>query len=381
LTSRERLLTVLDGMRADRVPISTYELVGYNGRAWENNDPSYARLMDDIRRRTDCVCMWDPLTNSAIPRVDHIGDFLDITSYPADVETERVHGIDRVITRRTLHTPRGDLTSESVVFDNLHTVWRTEHWCKSLDDVDRILSVPFEPVQYDFSDLERIEREVGDRGIIMSSVFDALGWVYDLMEFGQFLVWAFTELEHFEAVLAEVHDRAMENLRRMLGVRVVDLYRICGAEAATPPYMPRRAFERYVVPFDSEMVDLIHSRGARARIHCHGKIGTVLDLIAATGTDSMDPCEAPPDGDITLEEVKRRVGDRMCLFGNIQLKLLEHGTQDEVRSAVRECIDAAGEGGGYVLMPTAAPINTPLSERTEANYRCYINEALDYGRY
>lgn len=368
-------------MRADRVPISTYELVGYNGRAWENNDPSYARLMDDIRRRTDCVCMWDPLTNSAIPRVDHIGDFLDITSYPADVETERVHGTDRVITRRTLHTPRGDLTSESVVFDNLHTVWRTEHWCKSLDDVDRILSVPFEPVQYDFSDLERIEREVGDRGIIMSSVFDALGWVYDLMEFGQFLVWAFTEPEHFEAVLAEVHDRAMENLRRMLGVRVVDLYRICGAEAATPPYMPRRAFERYVVPFDSEMVDLIHSRGARARIHCHGKIGTVLDLIAATGTDSMDPCEAPPDGDITLEEVKRRVGDRMCLFGNIQLKLLEHGTQDEVRSAVRECIDAAGEGGGYVLMPTAAPINTPLSERTEANYRCYINEALDYGRY
>jgi len=58
MTSRERLLAVLNGRMPDRVPISSYELVGYNSQAWENREVSYAHLMDTIRASTDCICMW-----------------------------------------------------------------------------------------------------------------------------------------------------------------------------------------------------------------------------------------------------------------------------------------------------------------------------------
>ena len=37
---RERLLAALKCQTPDRVPISTYELVGYNIAAWENQQPS-----------------------------------------------------------------------------------------------------------------------------------------------------------------------------------------------------------------------------------------------------------------------------------------------------------------------------------------------------
>ena len=36
----------------------------------------------------------------------------------------------------------------------------------------------------------------------------------------------------------------------------------------------------------------------------------------------------------------------------------------------------AKDGGGLVLMPTAAPINVPLSPKTEANYKAFIRGRL-----
>jgi uroporphyrinogen-III decarboxylase len=237
------------------------------------------------------------------------------------------------------------------------------------------------PLDYDASDYDRIAAEVGDHGVIMASLSDPLVIAGGLMSFGDYTVWAMTETDHFVRVLDILHERVMENLRRMLDVNVVDVYRICGPEYATPPYMPPALFERFVVPYVREMTDLLHERGAYVRLHSHGKIGRVLESILATGADGLDPCEGPPDGDITLAELKARVGDKLCLFGNLQLKLLETRTPDDVERAVIACMDAAKAGGGYVIMPTAAPINTPLSPQTEANYLRYIEAAHKYGRY
>jgi uroporphyrinogen-III decarboxylase len=126
---------------------------------------------------------------------------------------------------------------------------------------------------------------------------------------------------------------------------------------------------------------VIHDHGSQVRFHCHGKIGRVLDMIQATGADAIDPCEPPPDGDISLADVKRKLAGKMCVFGNLELKLLEHASTDEVRTYVKACMDVAKSGGGYVIMPTAAPINTPLSMQTESNYLVFIETALEYGAY
>jgi hypothetical protein len=60
MTVKERLLNCLYGRPVDRVPISTYELVGHNQDAWENQEPSYQRLMEVIRTHTDCLYMAQP---------------------------------------------------------------------------------------------------------------------------------------------------------------------------------------------------------------------------------------------------------------------------------------------------------------------------------
>ncbi|MCX7019976.1 MAG: uroporphyrinogen decarboxylase family protein [bacterium] len=371
MNSRQRLLAALEGRVPDHVPISAYELCGFNSRAFENNDPSYKHVMDAIRARTDCVCMWNPDCNATLFE----------SSRPADiaVATERDGNI--TTNHYTFTTPKGRLTRTTRQTDNINTIWQTEHWCKYPEDVEVAMSHPFEPVDYDFSDFQRIAGEVGDKGIIMASLSDPLLMAADLMEFGEYTIWVMTETEHFARTVELFHERNMENLRRMLDAGMVDLYRIVGPEYATPPFLPPRFFRRFIVPYIAEMAGLIHLKGAKVRLHCHGRVGQVLSMILDTGADALDPCEAPPDGDITLAEIKSRTSGRLCLFGNIQLKTLEHGTEAEVEKQVKDCMTAAREGGAYVIMPTAAPINSPLSPVTERNYLRFISAASEFGVY
>jgi len=371
MTSRERLLCVLNGKTPDRVPVSTYELVGYDTKNFCNTEPSYGELMDYIRRKADCIAMWDAMSNRR----------LAASAYPVDVKVKESKIKDGYETKKSVRIGNKTLTCASRCFDGVYTVWETEPWCKNLDDVDTMLSIPYEPVKYDVSDYARIKEEVSDNGIIMPSLSDPAHTAMSMMEFSESLLWVMTETDHFAKAVDILHERIMENLRRELDVVVCDLYRICGPEYMTPPLLPRWCFERFMFPYVKDMVELIHSKGGKVRIHCHSNIGTLTDLLEKTGTDSIDPCEGPPDGDIEFFELKKRIGKNVTLFGNIELKLLENGTESEVREETRRIIEVGKPDGRFVIMPTAAPINVPLSKRTQANYMAYIDEALSIGVY
>ncbi|MFH0919879.1 MAG: uroporphyrinogen decarboxylase family protein [Fibrobacterota bacterium] len=372
MNSRERLLKALECGIPDRVPVSTYELCGHNSANFENSDPSYESLMDYIREKTDAITMWNPVSNETFWH----------SSAKVDKKTDKKKNADgSETTRETIKTKKGPLTRVTKRMPGVHTPWRTEHWCKTPDDIKKMLEIPFEPLSYAIEDYGRICFEAEEHGIIMSSVPDAFRLAIELFEFGEATVWALTETEQFEEVIEVMHERVMENLAQLMDETPVDLYRITGPEYATPPYLPPNFFEKYVLPFDKEMVDFIHEQGKKVRIHSHGKIGSVLDYILATGADGLDPCEPPPDGDITLAALKKKTTGKMCLFGNLEVKILEAGSTDDVKKAVRTAMDEAKAGGGFIIMPTAAPINTPLSKKTEENYRVFIDTALETGKY
>jgi uroporphyrinogen-III decarboxylase len=433
-TSRRRLLTALTGGTPDRVPINTYELAGRNSRDWYNQQPSYRSLMDYIRAHTDCITNWNP--RPATDRYTCEERFL-CSDYLVEIETrtETVGQFHR--TTRTCHTPKGDLRSATQAAVDVYTTWQVEHWCKSTADVDKALSVPYEPARYDASDLARVRAELGEQGLtapdphawtgvgqgtdvspltpslspsegervpfragegssagprslrgsegqglVIASVGDPAYLAADLMSFQDYLMWAFEETDHFARTVDIIAERVMENLRRQLDCCVLDLYRIVGPEYFTPPYLPPAMFRRFVVPHVTEMTRLIHARGGKVRLHCHGKMAQVLDLILETGCDGIDPCEPPPDGDIELDAVKRRCQARgVSVWGNIELKLLEQGMPGQVRAEVQKIMAQAKAGGGFVLMPTAAPINLPLSPTTEANYKAFIDAGREFGGY
>jgi len=232
------------------------------------------------------------------------------------------------------------------------------------------------------------QRELGDDGVMMISVGDPVCEAAELFEMSDFLAYALTEPRRVKFLLDALHERQMAVLRSVL--RRYDmtdvLFRICGPEYVTPPYLSPAYFETYSACYLRTICREIRDAGGIARIHCHGKAARVLDGFLTTDAEALDPLEPPPDGDLTLPDAFERAGGRFCLFGNIELRELEFAPPERIDALVKEAAEAARRYAekhacGFVLMPTTSPINVPLSPVAERNYLQMFDSARRYGIY
>jgi hypothetical protein len=373
LTSRERILAALALKVPDRVPVSLHTFNIWSD-GWESQDPSYRDLIKFAREHTDWFLPWGP---------SGVNAKAFMTSHPAaalDCQTTREG--DRTHYLCTANTPRGPLHQVVRTVDNIHTAWTLDHWLKTDEDIERFLSIPYEPIQWDCSSFAQTQADMGDRGVMFPGIADPICYVADLFEFGEFTVRAFTDPRSFRHLLDAMFPRVMDQLTAMLQAGVGGLFRLVGPEYASPPYLPVELFREYVVRYDRPIIDLIHQHGQLVRVHCHGRCGRLLEIIAdELDADALDPIEAPPSGDVSLAEAKGRIGDRVCLCGNMQFRDLETASPQQIDRLVRQSIEEAADGGGFVLMPTAEPLTSPLSPQTERNYYQYVESAHKWGRY
>ncbi len=367
MTSKERLLAVFRHEVPDRVPISTYEMVGHDVKSWYNTQPSYASLMQVIREKTDCMywcsVRWRDLGKESV------------------TERESWREGDRAYSKVTLHTPKGDLTATYMQEDGLFTTWTTEHILKDLDDLEKWLSIPYEPGPVDVSHILAESERMGDRGIMVVDVDDPICAMAELFEFGEFLIQTSINPKAILYAMDVLIERDLAILKEALEKGAGPAWRLVGPEYGTPPYLPVEAFRMFVADYDRRIIELIHEYGGYVRLHSHGRVRDLLPVFIEMGADGTDPVEAPPGGDVELAEAKRIVGNALALFGNIQLRDLEYLEPDEIERVVVKCMDAAKAGGGYAIMPTASPISAPLSDRTRDNYLRFIDVALEHGRY
>ena len=107
-------------------------------------------------------------------------------------------------------------------------------------------------------------------------------------------------------------------------------------------------FKRYVLPYLAELVERVDGLGVPAILHSCGNIMDFLGEIQKTKICAVHPLQRTAGMD--LKHMKREFGKRFCLIGNIDSsRTLAYGTLSDVENEVRESIDIAAKGGGYVL--------------------------------
>ncbi len=78
-----------------------------------------------------------------------------------------------------------------------------------------------------------------------------------------------------------------------------------------------------------------------------------LDMLAEVGLDVLvveDDIANTHAPLISPDHFKQYWGDKICLLGNIDcMYLLPSGTIEQVEAAVKQAIEDAAEGGGYIL--------------------------------
>lgn len=369
LTSRERLLRALRGEQPDRVPVSLY-LLDPEMFGWYSSDPTYTNLLELAERYTD---------EFGRAGVRNIGPFLSAAdSVPREVRRERKGG--SVSATTIIHTPRGDLRSVVRTDDDAYTGWRVESLLKDMEDVERFLSLPYVPPEPDLNSFYERERKLGDEGVMMIGRGDAVAAVAGLFDYQAFALLMVDRPEVIRQLMDVMQERIL-NLVRILTEQLSEtLFRVAGPELVGPCLMAPRYFKEYVLPYDRELISVIKRGGNFACIHCDGRLNAILEMIASMEPDVLEPLEPPGGGgDVALSEVKRRIGDQVCLIGNVLERDLEYlSTPDGIDTQVKEAIDTAAEGGGFVLAPTGRPVQ-PLTESGQANFRQFLLSGRKYG--
>ncbi|MFW6162043.1 MAG: uroporphyrinogen decarboxylase family protein, partial [Planctomycetota bacterium] len=81
--------------------------------------------------------------------------------------------------------------------------------------------------------------------------------------------------------------------------------------------------------------------------HTDGNIMPILDSLVSTRPHALHSLD--PQGGVDMAEVKRRVGEKVCLIGNVNCGLLQTGTEEQVVESCRYALRHGMPGGGYVF--------------------------------
>jgi hypothetical protein len=299
-------------------------------------------------------------------------------------DSQARHTDGTVVKTTEIDTPKGRLRAVSRRDPGLMTNWQIEPLIKTDDDIQRVLSMPDPPCRVNEQRLRELQARVGENGVLLFSLGDALGHVVGLFDFEDFVLRACSDDGPIRALIDKAHEQLLRAIRAYNQVVSNACIRLWGPEYAGAPLMnPAVYFRRYVVEQDKQATQAIHEGGNFSVIHCHGRLGALLDMILETGADALEPIETLPmsTADVTLAQVKARLAGRICLMGAVQSLVLETGTPEQMRCHMREAIETGAPGGGFVLLPTAAPFMVPLDDRCLANARLMYETAHEFGRY
>lgn len=142
---------------------------------------------------------------------------------------------------------------------------------------------------------------------------------------------------------------------------------------------PAPIFRQLSLPTLQEVTRLCKDAGIPSQIHCCGPEYELVKIAAEeSNLSSINPLEPPPMGDCDLARVKREFGNKVSLMGNLHTtEVMLMGTPKKVAEESKKAIDAAAEGGGFILSTgDQCGRDTP-----EENIFAMIETARAYGKY
>lgn len=383
MNSRERLLTAFQGGVPDRAPVATWLSLKFLNQITGQAPRQFLdRFVDDPVESIIKIQEgfgFDPIFVSFSELEDEVVDWparffrwapeafenwqIDVEVIERDSDSETV--------RRTVTTPKGQLTS--MYRQERYQKWTMEHLIKEEQDLELLEYRP-DPKYLDVSPLAKVVRAVGDRGLVLHN-FPGI-W-YEACT-----------LRGLVAVATDVYERP-EWLRQYLDVLADYLIRLLNRvlESGVPVILLDESwigaglsgatFNEYILSYDQRLVKTAHQAGALVDYHNCGRNDAVLEPMADTGADVLEPLTPPSlNGEVSLAEAKQRVGDRVALYGGFNERVLMSNDPEDVRAEVRRCIDEAAGGGGYAIRCAGQIFDAKLD-----NLRVMTEEGHRYGQY
>jgi uroporphyrinogen decarboxylase len=142
-------------------------------------------------------------------------------------------------------------------------------------------------------------------------------------------------------------------------------------------FLPPHIMSEIVYPFYKLAVREIKKyKDVPVIFHSDGYLMDALDTLVEAGFSGIQSIQ--PSAGMDIREVKRRYGKDLCLIGNIDLdEIMTFAAPEVVERVVKETIDIAAPGGGFILSTCNTLVNAIPTENALAMYET----AETYGVY
>jgi|TARA_B100001964_G_scaffold73791_1_gene83630 uroporphyrinogen decarboxylase len=232
----------------------------------------------------------------------------------------------------------------------------------------------------------QIRRET-DRAIMFkpaNSIWEQSWWVYGMENW-------LMDMAMKPGIVCAIMDKITDIAVRLMEIGMdevgdlIDIVRLSGEDLGTQlaPMISPKMFEEMVRPRFERLWNAARRKikeknpQAKLMVHSCGNVRPFIPSWIDMGLDVLDPIQPLAQG-MEPEGLKRDFGEQLVFHGGIDLQhLLPFGTREEVMAEVRRYIRALGPGGGYIV----APAHNVQSDAPPANLVAIRDAVEAYGNY
>jgi len=246
--------------------------------------------------------------------------------------TEEKDGEDRRVRYDTPHGPLFERYRRTVD----HTWRKVEFAGRRAEDLPALLWLIERRTSHFSAAKFRIGADyIGDRGVpqfwVPKSPYFALAQQW--MKYEDFiyaLVDCPREIEAIMDAIDRSYDRLYEELTSSGLLPILNF-----GENVAQAYFSIDYYERYCRPWYEKRAGQLRDAGIFTHIHIDGYFRVLLPYLADMPFDGLEALTPEPQGDVTLEEMRDHVGDKIILDGIPAVYFLDH----HPREAIEECVE------------------------------------------
>ncbi len=377
MTSKQRILAAVAHREVDTIPVTPR--LGYASTIHFGSGDIMAHL------RLKSVYDYDPqfiLPGNHYPFFDPFSTFKDCDGIRVEIDIKDEERVKRVTKRYS--TPEGPLREVYLVpkpghkeFGESPNPVHTEHLVKAPADLKRLryLVPGTDPaLANDYLNTQAI---VGDEGLCLATVYGALDHqAGSVMSMEQIMVGIYEDPAFVDELIALFQRQLIAQTKVLLEAGVRNFFCPYYYHSLSAGWSPEH-FRTLTLPLVAEQAALIHRYDGLVFYYDDGKHMRILPQLIEAEVDVVETCTPPPVGDFDLAEAKRAYGERIAFKGYVDLiYVLQKGTVDDVREAVRYACEVGGEGGGFILGTS----DSMRSGTPRENIDAFFRYGREYGR-
>lgn len=186
--------------------------------------------------------------------------------------------------------------------------------------------------------------------------------------------------EEPEKMLLEAERRVSEsivfaeNMKKHSGL--LDGFALCSDYCFNVnPFFSPAKFSEFVTPFLCKIIKEYRDMGFYSIKHTDGNIMPIVDQIVECKPDAIHSID--PQGGVSLAEMKRLYGDKICMVGNVNCGLLQTGTDEECeKDILRSLEEGMTDGKGYIFSTSNCVYTGMPLERYEMMNRIWKEKVV-----